>query len=535
MACDAAREDDVARMVSAGAKAFGKIDLLVNNAGNFGPTKHVQDYLMEDWRYTMNSCLTSSYLCTRFVVPEMVKAGGGAVVNISSGAGRRGLPYRIGYCAAKAGQVGMTFGMALELAPHNIRVNCVAPGAVEGERIDQVIAGQAKARGIGVEEMRKAMIARSPSQPHGHGRRHRRRHRLPVQRHGAQHLRPGARRERRAARRLRSTHMAELPSEARCVIIGGGVVGCSVAYHLAKLGWTDVVLLERKRLTSGTTWHAAGLIGQLRATLTLTLLAKYTAGLYTKLEAETGLATGFRQNGSVSIALTEERFEELKRQASMAKPFGLDVHVLTPQEARERHPLIDLKDVVGGIFIPSDGQADPANIAQALAKGARLSGVRIFENTKVTGILREKGRATGVTTDKGSIGADYVVNCAGLWGREIGRMAGVNVPLMACEHFYVVTDANPEIPRNLPVLRVPDECAYAKEDAGKLLVGFFEPTAKPWGIDSVPEDAEFLTLPDDWDHIAPQLEQAMARLPILARTGIHTFFNGPEGFTPDDR
>ena len=329
--------------------------------------------------------------------------------------------------------------------------------------------------------------------------------------------------------------MTDLPRHARAVIIGGGVVGCSVAYHLAKLGWTDVVLLERKRLTSGTTWHAAGLIGQLRATLTLTLLAKYTAGLYTKLEAETGLATGFRQNGSVSIALTEERFEELKRQASMAKPFGLDVHVLTPQEARERHPLIDLKDVVGGIFIPSDGQADPANIAQALAKGARLSGVRIFENTKVTGILQEKGRATGVTTDKGSIGADYVVNCAGLWGREIGRMAGVNVPLMACEHFYVVTDANPEIPRNLPVLRVPDECAYAKEDAGKLLVGFFEPTAKPWGIDSVPEDAEFLTLPDDWDHIAPQLEQAMARLPILARTGIHTFFNGPEGFTPDDR
>jgi 4-methylaminobutanoate oxidase (formaldehyde-forming) len=329
--------------------------------------------------------------------------------------------------------------------------------------------------------------------------------------------------------------MTDLPRHARAAIIGGGVVGCSVAYHLAKLGWTDVVLLERKRLTSGTTWHAAGLIGQLRATLTLTLLAKYTAGLYTKLEEETGLATGFRQNGSLSLALTAERFEELKRQASMAKPFGLDVHVLTPQEARERHPQIDLKDVVGGIFIPSDGQADPANIAQALAKGARMSGVRIFENTKVTGILQEKGRATGVTTDKGSISADYVVNCAGLWGREVGRMAGVNVPLMACEHFYVVTDASPEIPRNLPVLRVPDECAYAKEDAGKLLVGFFEPTAKPWGIDGVPEHAEFLTLPDDWDHIAPQLEQAMARLPILARTGIHTFFNGPESFTPDNR
>jgi 4-methylaminobutanoate oxidase (formaldehyde-forming) len=329
--------------------------------------------------------------------------------------------------------------------------------------------------------------------------------------------------------------MTELPRHTRAVIIGGGVVGCSVAYHLAKLGWTDVVLLERKRLTSGTTWHAAGLIGQLRATLTLTLLAKYTAGLYTKLEEETGLATGFRQHGSLSLALTEDRFEELRRQASMARPFGVDVHTLTPKEARERHPLIDLKDVVGAIFIPSDGQADPANIAQALAKGARMSGVRIFENTKVTSVLQEKGRATGVITDKGSVSADYVVNCAGLWGREVGRMAGVNVPLMACEHFYVVTDANPEIPRNLPVLRVPDECAYAKEDAGKLLVGFFEPTAKPWGVDGAPEDAEFLTLPDDWDHVAPQLEQAMARLPILARTGIHTFFNGPESFTPDNR
>jgi len=329
--------------------------------------------------------------------------------------------------------------------------------------------------------------------------------------------------------------MAELPSQARCVVIGGGIIGCSVAYHLARLGWRDVVLLEKKRLTSGTTWHAAGLIGQLRGSSTLTRLAKYSAALLPELEAETGLTTGFRQNGSLSLALSHERLEELKRQATMGKAWGVEAWMVSPAEAREKYPLIDVKGVTGGLWIPANGQADPANIAQALAKAARRRGVRIFENTRVTGIRQAGGRVTGVETAAGAIAAEYVVNCAGLWAREVGRMAGVNVPLLAAEHFYVVTDASPDIPRNLPVLRVPDECAYVKEEAGKLLVGFFEPRGKPLSDAAIPEDSEFLTLPDDWDHLARELELASDRLPILKRLGVHTFFNGPESFTPDGR
>ena len=329
--------------------------------------------------------------------------------------------------------------------------------------------------------------------------------------------------------------MSELPSKVRAVVIGGGAVGCSVAYHLAKLGWTDVILLERKRLTSGTTWHAAGLIGQLRATLNLTKLAKYSAELYDGLEAETGIGIGYRRNGSLGLALSEHRLEEFARGASMAKTFGLEAQMLTPAECAARHPLAEMHGVHGGVFLPTDGHADPANIALALAKGAQKRGVRIFEGIGVTGITRDKGRVTGVVTDRGTIAADYVVNCAGMWGREVGRMAGVNVPLHACEHFYVVTEPHPEIPRNLPVLRVPDECAYYKEDAGKLLVGFFEPKAKPWGMDGIPADSEYIQLPDDWDHVAPELEKAMARVKLLGKAGIRLFFNGPESFTPDDR
>jgi 4-methylaminobutanoate oxidase (formaldehyde-forming) len=329
--------------------------------------------------------------------------------------------------------------------------------------------------------------------------------------------------------------MSELPEAARAVIIGGGVVGCSVAYHLAKLGWKDIVLLERKRLTSGTTWHAAGLITTLRATYNLTRLAKRSAELYSGIEAETGVALGYRKNGSLGLALSDSRLEEFARGASMGRVFGIEAHMVAPAECRRRYPILSIEGIKGGIFIPADGQADPANIALALAKGARAQGVRIFENTKVTGIKTSKGRVTGVVTEQGPIKAEHVVNCAGLWARDVGRMAGVNVPLQACEHFYVVTEPNADIPKSLPVLRVPDECAYYKEDAGKLLVGFFEPKAKPWAVDGIPEDAEFLTLPDDWDHVAPELEKAQARVPLLARTGIHTFFNGPESFTPDDR
>jgi 4-methylaminobutanoate oxidase (formaldehyde-forming) len=329
--------------------------------------------------------------------------------------------------------------------------------------------------------------------------------------------------------------MAELPKKVRCVVIGGGIIGCSIAYHLAKLGWRDVILLERKRLTSGTTWHAAGLIGQLRSSSTLTKIAKYSASLMGELEAETGLATGFRQNGSLSLALSNERLEELKRQATMGKAFGVEAYMVSPSEARDKYPLIDLKGVEGGLFIPANGQADPANVTQALAKAARQRGVRIFENTKVTGIRQADGRVTGVDTALGAIGAEYVVNCAGLWAREIGRMAGVNVPLLAAEHFYVVTDASPEIPRNLPVLRVPDESAYVKEEAGKLLIGFFEPRGKTLPDSKIPEDSEFLNLPDDWEHLSRELELASERLPILKHIGLHTFFNGPESFTPDGR
>ncbi len=328
---------------------------------------------------------------------------------------------------------------------------------------------------------------------------------------------------------------ADLPAAARAVIVGGGVVGCSLAYHLTRLGWQDVLLLERKQLTSGTTWHAAGLIGQLRATENLTRLAKYSAELYGRLEAETGQPTGFRQHGSLSLARTAERFTELKRAASMGRTFGLEVEVLSPAEASALNPLIEIEDLAGAIFIPSDGQANPIDITQALAKGARMAGAQIVEGCKVTGITQANGRVAGVVTEQGPIAAEVVVNCAGMWGRALGRLAGVNVPLQACEHFYVLTEPMPGLPKDLPVLRDPDGCLYAKEDAGKLLVGAFEPAAKPWGMDGIPDDFEFGELPEDWDHFMPFLEDAMRRIPALAEVGVRKFFCGPESFTPDDR
>ena len=327
------------------------------------------------------------------------------------------------------------------------------------------------------------------------------------------------------------------PSSARVVIIGGGVIGCSVAYHLTKLGWKDVVLLERKQLTSGTTWHAAGLIAQLRATQNMTRLAKYSQELYGGLEEETGVATGFKRVGSITVALTEARKEEILRQASIARAFGVEVEAISPTEVLEKYPHLNIGDVTQGVYLPLDGQGDPANIALALAKGARQRGASVLERTKATGVVREGRRITGVHwqqgNETGTINCEHVVNCGGMWGHEVGAMLGTNVPLHACEHFYIVTEAIAGLTQ-LPVLRVPDECAYYKEDAGKILLGAFEPNAKPWAANGIPADFEFDQLPEDFDHFEPILADACERMPMLAEAGIHTFFNGPESFTPDD-
>lgn len=330
--------------------------------------------------------------------------------------------------------------------------------------------------------------------------------------------------------------MKDIPAKARVVIIGGGVVGCSVAYHLAKLGWTDVVLLERKRLTSGTTWHAAGLIAQLRASSNMTRLAKYSQELYGALEEETGVATGFRRTGSITAALTGERLEELRRSAAMARAFGVDIEEISQAEIKARYPHLNTDGVTGGVFLPRDGQGDPGNIALALAKGARNRGARVFEGVKVTGATVTQGRFASLTYtaeggQTGAIAADHVVNCAGMWGRDVGRLLGTSIPLHACEHFYIVSEPIEGL-GPLPVLRVPDECAYYKEDAGKMMLGAFEPVAKPWGPPG--EGFEFDQLPEDFDHFEPILEMAVNRMPMLGAAGIHTFFNGPESFTPDN-
>jgi 4-methylaminobutanoate oxidase (formaldehyde-forming) len=327
----------------------------------------------------------------------------------------------------------------------------------------------------------------------------------------------------------------DLPSQASVVIVGGGIVGVSLAYHLTLRGCKDVVLLERRQLTCGTTWHAAGLVGQLRATHNMTRLAQYTTNLYASLEQETGQATGFRQTGSLAIATNAARFEELRRGASMAKCFGLEVQTLTPAEVLAMWPGVNSDDLVGGIFLPKDGRTNPIDTTQALAKGAKSRGARIFEETAVEKILIENGRAVGVRTAQGDMRADYVVNCAGMWAHELGVRTGTTVPLHAAEHFYIVTEPMEGLHANLPVLRDPDGCAYFKEDAGKLLVGWFEPVAKPWGMQGIPKTFCFDQLPDDLEHIEPLLTSAMHRVPRLGETGINLFFNGPESFTPDDR
>ena len=328
---------------------------------------------------------------------------------------------------------------------------------------------------------------------------------------------------------------SSLPSHARVAIIGGGVIGCSVAYHFAKMGWSDVVLLERKELTSGTTWHAAGLVGQLRPSVNMTKLARYTSELYGTLEAETQQATGYRQSGSISIATQSARLEELKRSASMAKVFGLPVDVLSTSEIGERYPLLNTSDVLGGIHIPSDGYANAVDVTQALAKGARAGGVKIFTHTEVTGIVQDGKKVTGVQTTAGDLGVDYVVICGGMWSRDLAASIGVNLPLHACEHYYVLFESVAGLTPDLPVLRDYDACAYYKYDAGKLLVGAFEPNAKPWGMGGISPDFCFDEIDGDFEHMAPVLQDAIHRIPALASAGIQKFFCGPESFTPDVR
>jgi 4-methylaminobutanoate oxidase (formaldehyde-forming) len=325
-----------------------------------------------------------------------------------------------------------------------------------------------------------------------------------------------------------------LPTHTQVAIIGGGVIGASIAYHLTKLGWNDVVVLERKKLTSGTTWHAAGLLTTLRDTDSQTKLAKYTQELYGKLEEETGQATGLIQCGSIQIAESEEKACEMRRGCAMASVFDVESHEITTAELAEYWPLAKIDDVNAAFYFPHDGRVNPTDVTQAMMKGAKMRGAQLFEDTKVTGILIEQGRACGVETDLGTIRADYVVNCAGIWAREVGLMAGVDVPIQAAEHYYLISEPIEGVHQQLPILRNPESNAYIREEAGgKLMVGFFEPVAAPWGLDGIAESFCFDEIAPDWDRMEPYIEQAMKRVPALLETGIHQFFCGPEAFTPD--
>ncbi len=328
---------------------------------------------------------------------------------------------------------------------------------------------------------------------------------------------------------------ASLPTHARVVIVGGGIVGVSVAYHLALRGWTDTVLLERAQLTSGTTWHAAGLVTKLRATLNMTTIAAYAEECFRAVEKETGMSTGFRTTGSILVARTPGRWTEVQRGMSMARICGFDVESIDAAEAKRMWPLMDASNIVGAAYLPADGVANPIDATQAIAKAFRLRGGQIFEHTPVLDVVTKDGRVTGVRTEAGDITCDVVVNCAGMWARELGERNGIPIPLHAAEHYYVITEPVEGLAHDLPVLRCPDDTAYFREDAGKLMVGFFEPGAKPWGMDGIPADFTFGRLPEDWDHLGPFIEMAARRVPLLRDVGIKLFFNGPESFTPDDR
>jgi sarcosine dehydrogenase len=327
--------------------------------------------------------------------------------------------------------------------------------------------------------------------------------------------------------------MAELPGTARAVVIGGGIVGCSVAYHLGKLGWSDTVLLERSKLTSGTTFHAAGLVGQLRSSANITRLLGHSVALYRALERETGLHTGWKMNGGLRLACNAERWTEVQRQATTAHSFGLEMHLLTPKEAQALWPLMTVDDVVGAAFLPTDGQANPSDITQSLAKGARMAGVKILEDTPVTRIVVEGGRIRGVETPRGTIHCERVVVCAGQWTRALAATVGVNVPLVSLEHQYLITEAIPGVTATLPTLRDPDRLTYWKEEVGGLVWGGYEPNPKLWAPDGIADGFHFETLPPDWEHYEQFMENAIARVPALATAGVKQLLNGPESFTPD--
>jgi 4-methylaminobutanoate oxidase (formaldehyde-forming) len=324
-----------------------------------------------------------------------------------------------------------------------------------------------------------------------------------------------------------------LPTHAQVVIIGGGVIGCSVAYHLTKLGWRDVVLLERSQLTAGTTWHAAGLVVTPSGDELSLEMSTYTIELMKTLEAETGQSTGFKPIGYLQLACTPDWLEERRRMAVAARRLGVNYQEISPSEVKEMWPLADTSDILSGFYTPEDGRANPVDFTMALAKGARMGGVKIFEETKVIGINKKNGRVTGVVTDKEDIEAEIVVNCAGIWGREVGKMAGVNVPLQAAEHYYLLTEPIEGVHPDLPIIEDFDRYSYFREEVGGLLVGFFEPVAAPWGMDGIPKDFSFGEIKPDWDRMMPYIEIAAERVPILQNAGIHKFFCGPESFTPD--
>ncbi len=331
--------------------------------------------------------------------------------------------------------------------------------------------------------------------------------------------------------------MTALPTHARVVVVGGGIAGCSTAYHLAKLGIRDVVLLEQGRLTCGTTWHAAGLVGQTRATRNATAMSRYGIELYSSLESETGLATGWKACGSLNVAKTPERLTLMKRQMARAKSFGIEFEFISPAEAGRIAPILRTDDLAGAVWIPGDGKANPTDLTQSLAKGARINGVTIAEGVRVVGVEREGRRVAGIRwqrdDERGTIACETIVNCAGQWARELGRLAGVNVPLHSAEHFYLVTKPIEGVTPALPVIRDPDGYLYYKEEVGGLVMGGFEPQAKPWNVDPIPAGFEFQLLPEDWDHFEILMVNAIHRTPCLATAEVKLLLNGPESFTVD--